>query len=64
MRELGGEGEPIGGPGVIVEIDETHFVKRRFNTDGVLSSVWLFGGIEWDSDRRFTIPLSERLSEV
>ena len=59
-----GKAEPIGGPGVVVEIDETHFVKRKFNRGRVLSSVWLFGGIERGSDRKFIVPLSERLSDV
>ena len=59
-----GESEPIGGEGVTVEIDETHFVKRKFNRGRVLSSVWLFGGIERGTDKKFIIPLSEPLSEV
>ena len=57
------EGEPIG-PGVVAEIDETHFVERKFNRGRVLSSVWLFDGIERGSDRKFIIPFSERLSEI
>ena len=59
-----GEDRPIGGPGVVVEIDETHFVKRKFNKGRVLSSVWLLGGIERESNRTFIVPLSEPLSQT
>ena len=58
-----GEEGAIGGEGVVVEIDETHFVKRKFNRGRVLSSVWLLGGIERETDKKFIVPLSEPLSE-
>ena len=54
--------EPIGGRGKVVEIDETHFVKRKFNKGRILKRVWLFGRIERESDRKFVVPLSEPLS--
>ena len=57
-----GQQQPIGGPGTVVEIDETYFVKRKYNRGRALGSVWLFGGIERDSDRTFIVPLSEPLS--
>ena len=38
--------QSIGGPGVLVEIDETLIVRRKYERGRVLSQVWLFGGIE------------------
>lgn len=49
---------PIGGVGVEVEIDETLLVRRKYNKR-VLKQIWLFGGIERVSKRRFIVPLSE-----
>ena len=49
--------EPVGGDGVVVEIDETFFVKRKYERGRPLSSVWLFGGIERVSKKLFIIPL-------
>ena len=54
--------EPIGGPGIIVEIDETYFVKRKFNRGRILKRVWLLGGIERNSSKKFIVPLSRPLS--
>ncbi len=49
--------EPIGGDGVVVEIDETFFVKRKYERGRPLSSVWLFGGIERVTKKQFIVPL-------
>jgi hypothetical protein len=43
----------IGGPGQIVEIDETLIVRRKYNRGRVLRSGWLFGGIERRNDGQF-----------
>lgn len=43
----------IGGPGTIVEIDETVVVKRKYNRGRVLRDGWLFGGIERRDDDVF-----------
>ena len=43
----------IGGPGTIVEIDETHIVRRKNNVGRSLSAGWLFGGIERRTDGQF-----------
>ena len=53
--------EPVGGDGVIVEIDESHFGKRKFNRGRPLSDVWVFGGIERVSKKCFLVPLVEPL---
>ena len=49
--------DTIGGPDIIVEIDETFFVKSKYERGRQLSQVWLFGGIERVSKRKFIIPL-------
>ena len=38
--------EQIGGEGVEVEIDETQFVRRKYERVRLLKDIWLFGGIE------------------
>jgi len=45
--------EPIGGPGKIVEIDESKFGKRKHNRGRRVDGVWVFGGIERDSTEDF-----------
>lgn len=54
--------EPIGGPGIIVEIDETHFGNPNYERGRLLSQIWLFGGIERESKKLFLVPLVEPLS--
>ena len=36
----------IGGPGKIVEIDETLVSKRKYNVGRIVEPVWVFGGVE------------------
>ena len=43
----------IGGVGTVVEIDETHIVKRKNNPGRELQAGWLFGGIERRTDGQF-----------
>jgi hypothetical protein len=45
--------ELIGGPGCVVELDETMVVKRKYNRGRVLAAGWLFGGIERREDGQF-----------
>jgi len=42
--------EPIGGPGRVVEVDESKFGKRKFSRGKKVDGVWVFGGIERDND--------------
>lgn len=52
--------EPIGGPDIIVEIDETVIVKRKYNRGRNLQEIWLFGGIERVSKKLFLVPLIDQ----
>ena len=36
----------IGGDGIIVEIDEAKFGRRKYNRGRLITGQWLFGGIE------------------
>ena len=36
----------IGGPGKIVEIDESLFFKRKYNCGKLRGQTWIFGGVE------------------
>jgi len=58
--------EQIGGPGRIVEIDESKFGKRKFNRGKKVDGVWVFGGIERDSDtpRCFFETVTDRSAET
>ena len=53
--------DPIGSPGVIVEIDESHFGKRKFDRGHPLSDIWHLGGIERQSKASFIVPFVEAL---
>ena len=47
----------IGGQDIEVEIDETAIVKRRYNRGRCLQTVWVFGGVERDTKKKFIVPL-------
>jgi len=44
------QSEAIGGPGKFVEIDESKFGKRKYHRGRRVEGVWVFGGIERDSN--------------
>ena len=50
--------EAIGGVGVEVEIDETLISRRKYGRGRMRKQIWLFGGIERVSKRRFVVPLT------
>eukprot|EP01035_Chromulina_nebulosa_P041900 gene41900-56742_t len=51
----------IGGPGIVVEIDESKFGKRKHNTGKRVEGVWVLGGVERTEDRRtFAISVDNR----
>ena len=52
--------EPIGGPGIVVEIDESKFGKRKYNRGHRVEGAWVFGGVENTPERRFFAVIVEK----
>lgn len=53
----------MSGPGVIVEIDESKFFKRKYNRGRLLQSQqegWVIGGTEHDSSKLFVVKVPNR----
>jgi len=52
----------IGGPGMSVEIDESHVRSRKYTTGRILKSeaVWAFGGICRETSECFVVPCQTR----
>lgn len=55
-----GKQTKIGGPNSIVEIDESKFGKTKYNRGRLVTGVWVFGGIERGSKRRFMLTVPDR----
>lgn len=51
---------PIGGPGMVVEIDESMFSRRKNNVGRVLAAQWVFGGICRQTSECFLYAVSDR----
>ncbi|GBN68320.1 hypothetical protein AVEN_95295-1 [Araneus ventricosus] len=56
--------EKIGGVGMIVEIDESKFGKRKFNRGKRVDGKWVFGGVERGSKRSFFCVVEDRTAET
>ena len=48
--------QAIGGPGLIVEIDEAMFGKRKYNRGALRQGVWVLGGVCRSTGHCFLIP--------
>ncbi|KAF8784198.1 hypothetical protein HNY73_011573 [Argiope bruennichi] len=58
------ESVTLGGPGKIVEIDESKFGKRKFNKGKMVEGAWVFGGVERYSNKCFMTVVQDRTSET
>jgi transposase-like protein len=45
----------IGGEGIIVEVDESKFGKRKYNRGKRIEGTWVIGGIERTCERKFFV---------
>ena len=50
----------LGGPGRIVEIDESLFAQRKYERGRIVPEQWIFGGWEKDTQCGFLIPVPRR----
>ena len=56
--------QPIGGPGSIVEIDESKFGKRKYHRGHRVEGQWVFGGYERETGKSFLVPVERRDAET
>jgi transposase-like protein len=54
----------IGGDGVIIEIDESKFGRRKNNRGHFVEGVWVLGGIERGGKNCFLVEVSDRSQET
>lgn len=59
-RYIFSKSQKIGGPGKIVEIDESKFGKRKYNRGHTVEGQWVFGGIERESGDMFLVKVEKR----
>ena len=53
--------EPIGGPGIEVEIDESKFGRRKYYQGRHVEGKWIFGGRETRNKKKiFMVPVDDR----
>ena len=58
------ESTQIGGPGEVVEVDESKFGKRKYNRGRRVDGVWVFGGIDRRTRQCFLVPVKDRKAET
>lgn len=52
--------EKLGGPGKVVQIDESKIGKRKYHHGHVVEGQWVFGGIEEESRKCFIVCVDDR----
>lgn len=55
---------PIGGEGIVVEIDEAKIGKRKYNRGRLITGKWIFGAFERDTGKAFIVPVDDRTRET
>ena len=56
--------QPIGGPGIIVQIDETLVFKRKYNHGRNIQQIWIVRGIAPETNNFFLRQVPNRNSET
>jgi len=55
----------IGGPGIVVELDESKFGKRKQHRGHHVEGVWVLGGVERTRERKlFMVTVADRSAET
>ena len=54
----------IGGPGKVVEIDESKFGRRKYHRGRYQDGHWIFGGVERGSGDAFMVEVSDRSAQT
>lgn len=55
----------VGGPGIIVEIDESKIAKRKYHKGHHVEGAWVFGGIERTEQKKvFITEVADRTAET
>ncbi|KAG0417944.1 hypothetical protein DMUE_6411, partial [Dictyocoela muelleri] len=54
----------IGGTGIIVEVDESKFGKRKYNRGHRVNGSWILGGVERGGDRKIFLDVIERRNAI
>lgn len=63
-RYFDDERPQIGGPGVVVEIDESLFAKRKNNVGRVVPQQWVFGGYDTTTKHGFLVMVPDRTANT
>ena len=50
----------IGGPGKVVEIDQSKFGRRKYNRGRYQEGHWVFGGVERGTSKAFLVEVLDR----
>ena len=58
------DNEKVGGPGIVVEIDESKFGKCKYHRGHHVEGQWVFGGIERDSKKCFFRSVEDRTAQT
>ena len=58
------ESTQLGGPGEVVEVDESKFGKRKYNRERRVDGVWVFGGICCRTRQCFLVTVQDRKAET
>jgi transposase-like protein len=57
---LDDEDDTVGGPGIIVEVDESKFGKRKYHRGHAVEGAWVIGGVEKTDARKFFTEVVEK----